>query len=169
MEDEEFQRGLFFGKPRFGHPEGEVVYHIREVLDNVDRLKIDAKTRRDLRMITFVHDTFKHREDRSYPRDWSRHHGMLARHFLAHFTDDQILLEITTRHDDAYYAWRDITLYDKEERGKRRLEELKRALGKKNMQLFYLFFKCDTQTGDKVQMPVRWFEQIMPDIEAVTF
>ncbi|MGK0366797.1 MAG: hypothetical protein ACI85O_003873 [Saprospiraceae bacterium] len=168
MNDKDFKTGLFWGKPRFGHPEGEVVYHIREVLDNVEKLDIDAGMRRRLRIITFVHDTFKHLEDRSIPRDWSRHHATLASNFLAKHTDKKILLDVTALHDEAYYAWRAIHLYDKEESGKKRMSDLIKTVGK-DLQLYYLFFKCDTQTGDKVQAPVRWFEETVKDIEVVKF
>ena len=79
----EFQEGLFWGEPRFGHPEGNVVFHVREVLDNIERLpKRFLEHRESLRVIAFVHDTFKFREDKSQPRDWTRHHGILARQFL---------------------------------------------------------------------------------------
>lgn len=168
LDDDEFMAGLFWGKPRFGHPEGEVVYHIREVLDNIEKLDIDAKTRRQLRIITFVHDTFKHLEDRSRPRDWSRHHAALARNFLQKYTDEKILLDITHLHDEAYYAWRAIHLYNKVESGQKRMKHLLDTVGS-NLQLYYLFFKCDTQTGDKVQAPVRWFEEAVPGIEIVYF
>lgn len=168
LKDEDFLAGLFWGKPRFGHPEGEVVYHIREVLDNVDKLDIDAEMRRRLRIITFVHDTFKHVEDRSIPRDWSRHHAALACKFLAKYTDEKVLLDVTALHDEAYYAWRAIHLYDKEESGEQRMKDLLDTVGE-GLQLFYLFFKCDTQTGDKVQAPVRWFEETVKNIEIVKF
>lgn len=168
LADEDFLAGLFWGKPRFGHPEGEVVYHIREVLNNVEKLDIDAEMRRRLRIITFVHDTFKHAEDRGIPRDWSRHHAALACKFLAKYTDEKILLDVTALHDEAYYAWRAIHLYDKEENGQKRLNNLQKTVGK-DLQLFYLFFKCDTQTGDKVQAPVRWFEETVKGIDIVKF
>lgn len=32
----EFQVGMCWGEPRFGHPEGKVGLHVREVLDNID-------------------------------------------------------------------------------------------------------------------------------------
>jgi len=168
LDDDDFLAGLFWGKPRFGHPEGEVVYHIREVLDNVDKLDISTDMRRRLRIITFVHDTFKHIEDRSIPRDWSRHHAALACNFLAKYTDEKILLNVTALHDEAYYAWRAIHLYDKEENGKKRMDDLIETVSE-DLQLFYLFFKCDTQTGDKVQAPVRWFEATVKGIDIVTF
>ena len=168
LEDEDFLAGLFWGKPRFGHPEGEVVYHIREVLDNVEKLDIDVDMRRRLRIITFVHDTFKHLEDRSIPRDWSRHHASLACNFLTKYTNEKIILDVTALHDEAYYSWRAIHLYDKQESGQKRMNDLLNTVSK-DLQLFYLFFKCDTQTGDKVQAPVRWFEEVVKGIDIVKF
>lgn len=168
LADEDFLAGLFWGKPRFGHPEGEVVYHIREVLNNVDKLDIDADMRRRLRIITFVHDAFKHIEDRSIPRDWSRHHAALACKFLAKYTNEKVLLDVTALHDEAYYAWRAIHLYDKAENGQKRMNDLLETVGK-DLQLFYLFFKCDTQTGDKIQAPVSWFEKTVKGIDIVNF
>jgi hypothetical protein len=44
------------------------------------------------------------------------------------------------------------------------LEELLRRVGG-FIQLYYLFFKCDTQTGDKNQASLKWFEQKNPGIE----
>ncbi|MEM6317685.1 MAG: hypothetical protein AAF960_08445 [Bacteroidota bacterium] len=164
----DFRAGLFWGKPRFGHPEGAVINHIPEVFANVDRLDIPEETRRKLRLITLVHDTFKHVEDKGSPRDWSKHHGVYARKFLAKFTDDPSLLTITELHDEAYYCWRLIALYKRPEKGQERLNQLLEKLGD-NLQLFYLFFKCDTQTGDKIQTPVKWFEQKVSGIEIVYF
>ena len=34
--DPEWQRGVLWGTPRPGHPEGQVVHHIEDVLQNVD-------------------------------------------------------------------------------------------------------------------------------------
>lgn len=162
----EFLRGLFWGVPRYGHPEGEVYKHIREVLANIERLQVDASSRRRLRLIAYVHDTFKYCEDKSYPRDWSRHHGILARHFLAPFTEDEELLDIVELHDEAYYCWRTTYLYHEQEEGRQRLEQLLDRLGEAR-QLYYLFFKCDTLTGDKNLAPLFWFEQTIPEINIV--
>ena len=166
--DPAFREGLFYGKPRYGHPEGQVLYHIPEVLANVDKLVISKDNRRKLRIITFVHDTFKNIEDKNEPRDWSKHHSVYARKFLARFTDDKSLLTITEMHDEAYYCWRLHALYRKPEKSQERLQKLLDAVGK-NLQLYYLFFKCDTQTGDKIQTPVRWFEKTVEGIEVVHF
>ena len=154
----EFQIGLDWGEPRFGHPEGKVAYHIREVLDNVDRLEhITPNDRRRLRLVTFAHDTFKYMEDRSNPRDWSKHHGAIAREFMANYTSDQIVLEIIGAHDDAYYAW----LNERKQVEHLRHKSLQSLLLKVDhcIQLYYLFFKCDSLTGDKTLAPVLWFEE----------
>ena len=41
INDPDFKEGLFWGKPRYGHPEGKVIYHIAEVLKNIDQLKVN--------------------------------------------------------------------------------------------------------------------------------
>lgn len=166
LADPEFQQGLMYGKPRFGHPEGKIVYHIREVLDNVDRLGVTDERRRELRIITFVHDTFKHCEHKGRPRDWKRHHAVLARKFLEKFTPEKRLLKVTELHDEAYYAWRAVHLYDRPDLGQERLVKLVHQLDDA-LQLFYEFFVCDTRTGDKVQAPVKWFAQAVPGLEPV--
>lgn len=164
----DFQRGLHWGKPRFGHPEGKVLYHIREVLDNVELLKTDANTRRQLRLITFVHDTFKRVEHKGQPRDWSRHHAVLARQFMEQFTDEAAVLEVLELHDEAYYAWRMQFLYHDAVAGKQRLQRLLHRIAP-HLQLYYLFFKCDTRTGDKIQTPLKWFESTIEGITLVDF
>jgi len=166
--DPDFQAGLFWGKPRYGHPEGQIINHIPEVLANVDKLKISPEMRRKLRIITYVHDTFKHIEDKGNPRDWSKHHGVYARKFLEKYVDEPLLLTVTEMHDEAYYSWRLFALYNRPEKGQERLDNLLNKVGEE-LQLFYLFFKCDTQTGDKIQTPVRWFEETVKGIEIMHF
>ena len=164
-----FLKGLDWGMPRYGHPEGKVLLHVREVLDNVDKLKkILPAQRKRLRLITFVHDTFKYIEDKNRPRDWTRHHAAIARNFLANFTDDQATLDVTELHDEAFYAWRSIHLGKKPEQGNLRMKRLLDRIGD-NLQLYYIFFKCDTRTGDKMQAPLEWFEAHVEHIEIVDF
>ena len=153
----EFQIGLDWGEPRFGHPEGKVAFHVREVLDNIDQINnVSAKDRARLRIIAFSHDTFKYLEDRSSPRDWSRHHAAIARDYMTDFTSDTVILEIIASHDDAYYAW----LYERKNVENLRHKTLESLTSRLDycLQLFYLFFKCDTLTGDKTLAPVTWFE-----------
>jgi hypothetical protein len=158
----EFRHGLLWGEPRFGHPEGKVIFHVREVLDNIDRITtLDNLLREQLRLIAFTHDTFKYAEDRSRPRDWQKHHGVLARRYLESYTSDTDVLDVVETHDDAYYAWLN-ERHGQAQDGKT-LGGLLARMGH-CLQLYYLFFKCDTQTGDKTQTPLKWFERMAPGI-----
>lgn len=162
----EFRYGLLWGEPRYGHPEGRVCFHVREVFDNIDRIAgLAAADRERLRLIALAHDTFKYAEDRSRPRNWSKHHSLLARKFMENHTSDPVVLDIIETHDDAYYIWLDARR-DQTLPAIRRtsLDALLRRMDY-CLQLYYLFFKCDTQTGDKTQAPLRWFEKNVADIE----
>ena len=163
----EFRHGLLWGEPRFGHPEGKVALHVREVLDNIDLIpRLPAEQRVQLRLIALAHDTFKYAEDRSRPRDWQKHHGHLARHFMEAYTSDRAILDVIETHDDAYYAWLAVR-HEHWPEGKDK--SLGHLLKRMNycLQLYYLFFKCDTQTGDKTQAPLKWFEREVPGIEVM--
>ncbi len=164
LADPAFSEGLFWGVPRFGHPEGEIYKHIREVLDNIEKLEISDQDRRDLRIITFAHDTFKFLEDKREPRDWSKHHGALARKYMENHLDSSSVLDIIELHDEAYYIWREALTNRRPENAKPRLKHLLDTMGQ-NLQLYYLFFVCDTLTGDKIHAPLNWFEQIIPEIQ----
>lgn len=168
LQQEAFVQGLLWGKPRYGHPEGQIYKHVQEVFQNINKIDIHPEDRNRLRLITLVHDTFKYKEHKGTPRDWSRHHSILARKFLEKFCEDQIVLEITELHDEAYYCWRAKHLYQKPMKGAKRLKQLLNRLGE-NLQLYYLFFKCDTMTGDKNQAPLNWFESSIPGITVVDF
>ena len=160
----EFQHGLFWGEPRFGHPEGKVALHVREVLDNISAIPdLSPLDRSRLRLIALAHDTFKHAESRSRPRDWTKHHGMLARRFMEAYTSDTVVLDVIETHDDAYYKW---LSQRRRSSPHSQLDSLVSRVGH-CLQLYYLFFKCDTQTGDKIQAPLRWFEQVADGIEVV--
>ncbi|NJB87255.1 hypothetical protein GGR26_003035 [Lewinella marina] len=168
LEDEEFRRGLLWGLPRYGHPEGTIWRHIIEVNENIDALPVDAATRRKLRTVCWVHDTFKHVEDRGNPRDWSKHHSVYAREFLSRYVNDPLLLNVVELHDEAYYCWRLAHLFSNYAECERRMRRLRERVGE-YWQLYYLFFKCDTCTGDKNPAPLIWFEEHMEDIEVVEF
>ena len=167
INDSEWQEGAIWGEPRSGHPEGKIIYHIHEVLENVDKATNSWKLRQQLRLVTILHDTFKHLEETARPRtDWSKHHAIFAVNFAKKYVKDQAVLDVITAHDDAFYAWR-ASYAGQHEKSAQLLDTLREKMGK-NMQLFYLFFKCDTQTGDKYQSPVHWFEQVMQDEISLT-
>lgn len=169
IKDKAWMQGAFWGVPRPGHPEGRIIYHIREVLDNVDRLVCGDEIRAHLRLITIIHDTFKYLEETIRPRtDWSKHHAAYARNFAAQFIEDEFLLDIIELHDEAYYAWRH-EVKGRKKIAANQINRLFDRLGEEHLQLFYLFFKCDTQTGDKTQDPIYWFESNITEIEVMHF
>ena len=87
---------------------------------------------------------------------------------MENYTSDQKLLDVIEYHDEAYYCWRLQHLYNRNEEGSARMNEMLDKL-KDNIQLFYLFFLCDTKTGDKIQAPLHWFENSVDSIEMVNF
>ena len=104
--DVAWQQGVVWGEPRPGHSQGQVKYHIAEVLANIDRLARTDAERRDLRLIALIHDTFKYRVDLTKPRVGYNHHAMLARQFAERYLDDTAILDIIELHDEAFNAWR---------------------------------------------------------------
>jgi hypothetical protein len=168
IKNEEFVRGLNWGVPRYGHPEGQIYKHIQEVFQNIELTQVDTETRRQLRMIALVHDTFKFKEHKGFPRNWAKHHSILARQFFEQYSTEQVLLDVIELHDEAYYSWRTTHLYHKPKKGEKRLNNLLDRVGD-NLQLYYLFFKCDTRTGDKNQAPLIWFEENIKGIDVLDF
>ncbi len=167
IRDELWRKGAFWGKPRYGHPEGKVILHIREVLDNVDRCTTDPEMRRRLRLVTIVHDTFKYLEDRSFPRKLSKHHAVIAYKFARGYLDHVPTLNTILMHDNAYYAWQSM-VYNRQDIADRLMDKVYKRMGN-DMQLYYLFFKCDTLTGDKTLLPLEWFESNTKGIQLVSF
>ncbi|MCC6724393.1 MAG: HD domain-containing protein [Saprospiraceae bacterium] len=158
LESPEFQEGLNWGKPRFGHPEGKVGYHVRDVLENVERQAKNLEDKQKLRLIAIAHDAFKYKEFVLGRR--IKHHGMLAREFMEAHINDPVLLDIIELHDEAFYCWRNAYLEQNQLVAQQRLEKLLERMGE-NLPLYFDFYKCDTQTGDKVQAPLYWFEEIV--------
>lgn len=152
--------GASYGKPRPGHPEGQVVFHVAEVLANVDRLYASHPDRARLRLIALVHDTFKHKVDRSKQRCGENHHGMIARRFAEGYTQDPVVLDIVELHDDAYNSWqkgsRDGQWFKAEERAHRLLDRLGQ-----NVDLYTAFFECDNATGTKRPDCVIWWRKFI--------
>jgi HD domain len=164
----EFRTGLFYGTPRFGHPEGKVLYHVRDVLDNINKLPPHMQQHREqLRAIAYVHDTFKYQESAGrHPQDWNTHHAVLARRFMENHTADTSMLNIIQWHDEAYYCWRQSEIYRNPSDAEERFENLKAKIGN-HLTRYYLFFLCDTRIDGKNQAPVKWVEERLPYIEPI--
>jgi hypothetical protein len=162
--------GLAWGEPRYGHPEGKVVYHVVDVFENIRRLSpaLGANAYRQMRLIALLHDSFKYVESKQIPRDWTRHHGILARKFAESFIQEKTILDIIELHDEAYYCWRLAVLDDEIHQADARFQWILDRCGY-CFQLYYTFFRCDTATGDKTQAPVKWFEKKDLPIQKITF
>ena len=156
INEPEFRKGLIWGTPRFGHPEGTIVLHINEVLNNIDKLPVDEHQRAILRLVAISHDTFKNKEDRNTPRNWNLHHSILAKDFMAKYSNDSVLLQTIEYHDEPFYCWLHVHKGE-HELAERRLNRLLNNIT--DFQLLYYFFICDTLTGDKILAPLLWLEE----------
>jgi hypothetical protein len=160
--DPEFIEGAMYGKPRGGHPEGAVIYHIKEVLANVDKFYGDDLDRDELRVIAIIHDTFKHRVDQNKPKVGENHHGMIARRFAENFPIHQDVLTVIQLHDDAYNAWSAGGRHGDWYKAMKRATNLINALQIENaLDLYVKFYRCDNATGDKSQDNYEWFIKLV--------
>jgi len=158
ISSEEWLAGARWGEPRNGHPEGAIIYHIHEVLDNVEKYYGDSSMREKLRIITIIHDTFKNKFDNSLPKGGENQHGMIARRFAEKYIADQGILEIIQRHDDAFFAWKFGAIQGDWDKAYQNASKLIDILGD-DLELFIAFFECDNRTGDKTPESVDWFKQ----------
>jgi hypothetical protein len=158
INDPEFIEGANYGKPRNGHPEGQVVYHIREVLDNIDKMT-DQDDRENLRLIALIHDTLKYKVDPTKPRSGMNHHAMIARKFAEKFIQiPELVLDIIELHDEAYNAWQQGGRKGDWYKAEKRADELLNRLQTDHRILLYMnFYYCDNNTGDKEQENYVWF------------
>lgn len=160
MHDPEWQQGVLWGKPRPGHYEGQVMYHIADVLANVDRIARTEEERRILRLIALIHDSFKYRVDTSKPRTGPNHHAYLARKFAERYIDNPALLELIELHDEAYNSWRLGALKDRWRDAEERANRLIARLGPL-VPLYIQFFRADNHTASKRRDPLTWFEHLL--------
>jgi hypothetical protein len=163
ISDPEFIEGALYGKPRPGHPEGEVLLHIVEVLKNVDKYHLlNVKTRANLRLITIIHDTFKYKVDRAQPKTGENHHGRIARRFAEKYINDTKILDVIEWHDDAYNAWYKGDRDRKWDKAETRAQDLiKKLYDIKALDLYMNFYQCDNETGDKTQECLEWFKELI--------
>jgi HD domain len=158
--DAEWKKGAVWGKPRPGHSEGVVMYHIAEVLANVDRLATTPEERRVLRLIALIHDTFKYRVDPGQPKTGPNHHAAIARKFAERYLDNQALLEIIELHDEAFNSWRLGAVKGRWKEAEERASRLVARLGS-SLPLYVCFYRADNATGSKENDSPIWFEQFL--------
>jgi HD domain len=153
-EDPVLREGLEWGKPRPGHPEGNIGAHVADLLDTVDRWNETGRRREELRFLALVHDALKYQVQRWRPKTGENHHAMRARRFAERYSDDERLLATIEHHDRPYNMWR-------KARRRGRLDEqafaemLERI---PDIDLFVRFVELDGSTEGKDDEPVRWFK-----------
>jgi hypothetical protein len=157
--NENFIIGCNYGEPRKGHPEGKVIYHILEVLRNVEKYSL-PNNKDDLRLIGLIHDTFKFKVDRSKPKYGENHHGMLARRFAEGFNLNKGVLDIIELHDEAYLSWYSGNKTQNWNIAKERAQRLIQRLNN-NLELYLTFYKCDNETGNKERENFNWFKGLI--------
>ncbi len=172
LSNRDWKEGASLGKPRPGHPEGEVIFHILEVLANVEKWCLEHRTsqkdRSKLRWIALIHDTFKHKVDRRIPEEGENHHAAIARRFAEEISiGDPEVLEVIEHHDDAYSLWLQGEQGQDSEAAKENLIEFARRLENKSarIDLYRAFYWCDNHTGDKTSIPYIWFDRIISSLQ----
>jgi hypothetical protein len=162
ISDADFITGAMYGKIRHGHPEGQVIYHIKEVLENIEKFYGDDEDRSELRLIAILHDTFKNKVNQNIPKSGENHHGMIARIFAEKFPIHQDVLQVIQYHDDAYNAWSAGGRHGDWYKAKKRATNLVNALMIENcLDLYVKFYHCDNATGDKTQENYEWFIELI--------
>lgn len=159
-ENREWQRGVAWGKPRRGHLEGAVMYHIADVLANIDRQQTTADERRDLRLIALIHDTFKYQVNEYKPKMGENHHAFIARKFAENYIYDTALLEIIERHDEVYHCWRLGHYKGHWQLAEEHVDWLIKELGT-SFPLYIRFFFADSMTDSKNPEPMDWIGQLL--------
>ncbi len=157
-EDPEFEQGVLYGKKRKGHPEGQVIYHIKEVLENIDKYYKDDDEREELRLIAILHDSFKHKVDQTKPKVGENHHGTIAERFALNYCHNTRVLNVIQQHDEAYNAWQKGGRHNDWFGAEKRAEKLINKLNAfSSLNLYLKFYRCDNETGDKSRDNYEWF------------
>lgn len=145
-------RGLAWGEPRSGHPEGNVGAHVRQLLETIDEWGETEPRRSELRFMAIVHDALKYRVRGWLPKVGENHHAMRARRVAERYTSDERLLAAIELHDRPYAIWRRTRRDSARER--RALGELVRRIP--DVGLFVRFVQLDGSSEGKNPEPIVW-------------
>jgi hypothetical protein len=154
--DPDLLRGLAWGKPRRGHPEGSVAAHVADLLEAIERWGEAGDRRAELRFVALVHDSLKYRVANWRPKVGENHHAMRARRYAERYTDDERLLATIEMHDRPYNLWR------RPPRGRfddRRLMRMVERIP--DLDLFVRFLELDGSTEGKNPEPIRGFKEVL--------
>jgi hypothetical protein len=152
-EDPVILRGLAWGEPRAGHPEGPVGRHVADLLATIEEWGIRGELRQDLRFVALLHDALKYKVRDWLPHQGPNHHAARARRVAEGYVEDQRLLATIELHDRPYGIWRRMRRTGKlDERGFRAM--LERI---PDRALFLRFVELDGSTEGKDPEPIGWF------------
>jgi hypothetical protein len=150
--DPVLRKGWAWGKPREGHPEGEVGEHVGHLLETIDEWGVPEPQRSELRFIGLVHDSLKFRVQAWRSKTGENHHAMRARRFAEAYTDDERILATIELHDRPYAIWR--RMRRKQEPQDEAVAAMLERVPDRN--LFLRFVELDASTEGKRPEPVEW-------------
>jgi hypothetical protein len=154
--DPRYLKNIEYGKPRPGHPEGKVRYHISELEENLESMKLMGISEEQywkLKFIIHVHDTFKAEAVPNSPIAHPSSHASLARNFALEFTNDADLLNMIQYHDINFALWKQFKAtgsYDAQ-----RFSDLLTTII--DWDLFLMFLILDGSTSGKDPAKTGWF------------
>jgi hypothetical protein len=152
-EDPVILRGLAWGEPRAGHPEGPVGRHVADLLALIDAEGEREPRRSELRFVSILHDALKYKVRDWLPRTGPNHHATRARRVAEGYTEDERVLATIELHDRPYGLWRRMRKAgDLDERGFQAMVDRLPDRG-----LFLRFVEIDGSTEGKDPEPVEWF------------
>jgi hypothetical protein len=153
--DPELLKGLAWGKPRRGHPEGPVGTHVADLLRTLESWDEPAPRRSELRFMALVHDALKNKVQHWRLRSGENHHATRARRLAERYTNDERLLAAIELHDRPYAIWRRF-----KRSGRAQDEALDEMLGRiPDPGLFLRFVELDGSPEGKDPEPVNWFRE----------
>lgn len=170
LADPDYLRGLDYGSPRAGHPEGSIRAHIAELEANLETVTV-ARARLGsplasesiarLKVLIHAHDILKVDSVEGLPISDPRSHASRAAALVRRLGADDALCAMVQWHDVPYAIWRN----GDDEKGRKRLEGLFAAIP--NLEEFALFQLIDNITKGKEGRPAEWFvERISPLLPA---
>lgn len=159
--DLNYNDGIEWGKPRNGHPEGKVIFHVIDVLNNVEKYYFNDLDYEKLRLIALIHDSFKNKVDNSKHKVGENHHAMIARRFAEKYINDIDILDVIELHDESYNSWSMGNRKNNWSGAETRIKALiKRLNTKKRINLYNKFYKCDFTDG-KENHDYIWFQNFI--------
>ncbi|MBA3358799.1 MAG: hypothetical protein H0U20_05020 [Thermoleophilaceae bacterium] len=164
VKDRIMVKGLAWGRPRDGHPEGRVGLHVADLLSLIEEWGERDPRRRELRFISLVHDSLKWRVLPWLPKRGHNHHAARACRFAAGYTDDDRLLATIALHDAPYAVWRHMRRTGEFDsaRFQRMLDDVP------DLALFLRFVELDGSTAGKDGEPVEWLREQLARHTATT-